>query len=292
MKVLNFGSINIDHVYRVDHFVGPGETLPSDSYQRLPGGKGFNQTVALARAGTAVSHAGRIGTDGTWLRDYLDTLNVNTTHLNVSEDIPTGHAVVQVGSTGENAILLHGGANHCITEDDVDKVLQDITGDGDTLLLQNEISAMPHLIRSAADRGLQIVLNPAPMTRAVRDYPLEHVAVLILNQVECEQLTGRSDDTAIDALAQRCPQALILQTLGKQGVRCRQGAETIAVPAIDAEVVDTTGAGDTFTGFFIAEWIRSGDVPKALRLGCRAAAMCVSRPGAAVSIPTLDELGR
>ncbi|MDP7395895.1 MAG: PfkB family carbohydrate kinase, partial [Lentisphaeria bacterium] len=202
MKVLNFGSINIDHVYRVDHFVVPGETLPTDSYQRLPGGKGFNQTVALARAGAAVSHAGRIGTDGIWLRDYLEALNVDTTHLNVGEDIPTGHAVIQVGPTGENTILLHGGANHCIAEDDVDRILQDAARAGDALLLQNEISAMPHLISSAADRGLQIVLNPAPMTRAVRDYALEHVAVLILNQVECEQLTGRSDDTALDALAQ------------------------------------------------------------------------------------------
>ena len=151
MKVLNFGSVNIDHVYRVDHFVVPGETLPSDSYQRLPGGKGFNQTVALARAGAAVSHAGRIGTDGIWLRDYLGTLNVDTTHLNVSEDVPTGHAIIQVGPTGENAILLHGGANHCIAEDDVDRILQDAARTGDALLLQNEISAMPHLISSAAD---------------------------------------------------------------------------------------------------------------------------------------------
>ena len=292
MNVLNFGSINIDHVYRVDHFVVPGETLPSDSYQRLPGGKGFNQTVALARAGAAVSHAGRIGTDGIWLRDYLDALNVNTTHLNVSEDIPTGHAVIQVGPTGENAILLHGGANRCIAENDVDRVLEEAARAGDALLLQNEISAMPHLISSAADRGLQIVLNPAPMTRAVRDYALEHVDVLILNQVECEQLTGCSDDTALDALAQRCPQAIVVQTLGEQGVRCRHGAETIAIPAVDAEAVDTTGAGDTFTGFFVAEWTRSGDVAKALQLGCSAAAICVSRVGAAVSIPTLDELVR
>ena len=157
MNVLNFGSINIDHVYRVDHFVVPGETLPSDSYQRLPGGKGFNQTVALARAGAAVSHAGRIGTDGIWLRDYLDALNVNTTHLNVSEDIPTGHAVIQVNPTGENAILLHGGANRCIAENDVDRVLEEAARAGDALLLQNEISAMPHLISSAADRGRSVI---------------------------------------------------------------------------------------------------------------------------------------
>ena len=117
--ILNFGSCNIDHVYTVEAFVSPGETLSSGTYQTFPGGKGLNQSVAIVQAGGACSHVGRIGQDGEWLKDMLHSLGINTDFLTVSTE-PTGHAIIQVNQDGENAIITHGGANHTITQSEID----------------------------------------------------------------------------------------------------------------------------------------------------------------------------
>jgi ribokinase len=289
MKILNYGSLNLDHVYRVDHFVAPGETLASLGYERHCGGKGGNQSIALARAGAAVWHAGKIGPDGLVLRDTLAAAGVDV-HLLRLDGTATGHAIIQVDRRGENAILLHGGANQEITDAEAVATLADF-GPGDLLLLQNEISAIPAILRHARSRGLTVALNPAPLGPEVSGYPLEFVNLFILNEIEGAQLSGEAEPEAIlAALRRRFPAAEFVLTLGAQGARWADADRAVAVPAERVNAVDTTAAGDTFIGFFLARRA-AGDSPEAaLRLACRAGAICVTRAGAAEAIPTLTEV--
>jgi ribokinase len=287
--VINFGSLNVDHVYRVPHFVQPGETLASLSYDRFPGGKGFNQSVALAHAGVPVRHAGKVGADGLWLKQYLADCGSDVSAVETTNG-PSGHAIIQVTPQGENAIVLHGGANRRIARADAQRVLA-MAGRGDLLLLQNEISALPDILRAAADRGLSIAFNPAPMDASVLALPLDLVSTFILNEVEAGMLAGVAEESGmLNAMRARFPKAAVVLTLGSRGARYADGRETHAVPAVPVKAVDTTAAGDTFIGYFLAERILGSDAKAALVTACKAAAICVTRPGAAVSIPTRAEV--
>lgn len=290
MKVLNFGSVNIDHVYAVERFVRPGETLSSRRYQVFAGGKGFNQSVALTRAGAQVAHAGKIGRDGTWLANQLKENGVDTSFLSVV-DQPTGHAVIQVTPDGENAIIVYPGANHCVTQRDIDDIVSSFSP-GDCLLVQNETNAVAELLRAGAERGLLVVFNPAPMTAEVNGNPLDLVDLFILNETEAHALTNETEpDKVRAAMCRQFPRSAIVLTLGSQGAAFFDAHIELFQPARNVQAIDTTAAGDTFIGFFLAEYHRSGDAQTALALGCRAAAICVTRPGAANSIPHLIELG-
>lgn len=291
MSILVFGSLNIDHVYQVKHLVRPGETLPSTKYNRFQGGKGANQSVALARAGADVFHAGRIGPEGLWLRDALAAEGVKVTHVGL-DDQPTGHAIIQVDSAGENSILLYGGANLTVTSDDAHYVLSHF-GKGDWLLLQNEISSLPAILLEAYERGLTVAFNPAPMTPDVLSFPLEGVSLFVVNQTEGAALAETEDaspETVVEALQARFPSAGILLTLGGDGSLYARSEERIRTPAHPVDAVDTTAAGDTFIGYFLAELLAGESVQKSLALASRAAALCVTRPGAADSIPRRDEI--
>ncbi len=289
MQILNVGSVNIDHVYQVEHFVRPGETLGSERYRTFAGGKGYNQSVALARAGAHVLHAGRVGQYAEWLLERLQKEGVDTTFVRTGE-IPTGHAIIQVVPSGENAIVLYGGANQCVEESDIDAALTACSA-GDCLLIQNETSSAPYAIRAAHKIKLRVVLNPAPMSPAVHRYPLDLVDVFIMNTTEARELTAASDPDDICARMRRqYPRASIVLTLGSQGAVYANADLRHHEPALPVKAVDTTGAGDTFIGFFLAELMRTGDPRKALEQGCRAAALCVTKPGAADSIPLRKEV--
>lgn len=290
-RILNFGSLNIDHVYRVEAFVRPGETIHSLSYRQFAGGKGFNQSIALARAGAPVYHAGKIGPEGGWLLEMLSAAGAVTEDV-LQVDTPTGHALIQVDSQGENAIILFGGANQAITAEDVDRVLSRFTA-GDYLLLQNEISQMPLILQQAADLGLRVVLNPAPMTQTLLDYPLGGVSIFIVNETEGEALTGVSaPDAILDEMRRRFPAAATVLTLGGAGAIFADADRRIPIAAVPVTPVDTTAAGDTFTGYFLAGIVRGAGVEDALHEAAQAAAICVTRPGAADSIPGRREVMR
>ena len=289
MRIVNFGSLNIDHVYQVDHFVRPGETLASTGYRVFMGGKGGNQSMALALAGAPVVHAGKLGRDGVWLKERLARTGVDSSHVEIVEGA-SGHAIIQVNSDGENAILLHGGTNQAITADDGKRVLAAF-GTGDTLLLQNEISAIPALMREAVARGLAVAFNPAPMHADVASYPLDCVSLFVVNEVEAAGLTGEtSPDRVLAAMRRRFPRAATVLTLGGEGAAYAGDEGTFRAPALRVEAVDTTAAGDTFIGYFLAERLRGSTPPAALAMACRAAAICVTRPGAADSIPRRAEV--
>lgn len=295
MKVLCFGSLNIDYTYQVDHFVKKGETLSSDSLNVFSGGKGLNQSVALARAGLEAYHAGSIGEDGRFLLDVLQEAGVDTRCVSVLEHIRTGNAMIQNDKEGDNCILLYGGANQAITKKQVEDVLS-LFEAGDFLVVQNEINELPFIIESARKRGMKIVLNPSPMNEKIMELPLEAVDYFILNEVEAGQILGCGIQEQIDgaemaaALLKRFPGAAVVLTLGGDGSVYADQNLKFYQPVYPVQAVDTTAAGDTFTGYFIGGILRGFPVEKAMALAARAASIAVTRPGAAPSIPAYDEV--
>lgn len=289
MKILNFGSLNIDHVYRVPHFVAPGETLASTSYQKNAGGKGLNQSIALARAGAEVCHAGLIGEDGRFLRELLQQEGVGTAWVKEC-GVPTGHAVIQVNDAGQNCILIHGGANAAVGEDYMRRVFSAFD-QGDYALFQNEIQGLPHLIRCASEAGLKIILNPSPIGPELEESDLSLVDYFIMNEIEGKAITGREDPIEIlDEMHRKYPGAGVVLTLGGEGACYGDGREYFFEAARKVTVADTTAAGDTFTGYFFAALLEGSTPGAALKLAADASAIAVSRVGAAGSIPRRNEL--
>lgn len=295
MKILCFGSLNVDYTYCVDHFTQKGETLSSDSMQIFGGGKGLNQSVALARAGAPVYHAGAIGEDGVFLLEILGQAGVNTDLIRINPQVRTGHAIIQNDRMGDNCILLYGGANQTISRAYIDEVLGYFT-DGDYLLLQNEINELSYLIDRAYEMGMKIVLNPSPMDEKVLKLPLDKIAVYILNEVEAVQLLKEAVPAAADnhepavQIRKKYPDAVIVLTLGSNGSVYIDDMQTVIQTAYPAKAVDTTAAGDTFTGYLIAGMIRGEDPKEVMDEASRAASIAVTRSGAAPSIPARKEV--
>lgn len=284
MKTLVFGSLNIDHVYQMDHFVQPGETTASHHYEKHAGGKGLNQAIALAKAGQETLFAGCIGQEGLFLRDLLASHGVGTDAVLVG-NIPTGHAIIQVDASGQNSIILYGGANQCQTEEGVLAAIGALQA-GDLILLQNEINLCPFIIREAAARGIAVALNPSPLSGDLPSWPLDRLSWLILNEIEGAGLTGKTEPQAIlDGLLSRYPSCRIVLTLGEQGAYYADAEQRLFQAAIQTEAVDTTAAGDTFTGYFLHSILSGETVAQALERAARASSITVSRPGAAESIP-------
>ena len=293
MKILNFGSLNLDYVYRVDHFVMPGETLNAASRSVKPGGKGLNQSVAMARAGMRVWHAGCLGKGGEILRETLEKNGVDTSLLRNVEEMQ-GHTVIQVDPEGENCILLYGGSNRCVTAEQIDRSLSAF-GPGDWLVLQNEISLNGGIVDRAYARGMRIVLNPSPFDENLQAVDFGKLAWVVLNEVEAEQMTGTQDpEKAWAELHRRHPALSAVITLGKDGsvafARGAEGTEIIRREAVKVRAVDTTAAGDTFTGYFVAGLAAGDPLRTCMARAAAAAAISVTRPGAADSIPWKEEI--
>jgi ribokinase len=393
MSVLNFGSLNIDHVYRLDSIVRPGQTVSTHSYKVFAGGKGANQSAALARAEAMVTHAGRLGSDGRWLAEKLYRAGVLTRHVLIDDHHPSGHAVIQVDAKGQNAIFLFPGTNQLITDDQIAKVLDDCEP-GTVVLLQNEINKVDTIIHEAHKRGLWVSFNPAPFSPSVLSYPLEKIDLFIVNQTEAQGLAGLPDSTddksTLSALAKKFPLADIIMTLGEQGVFYQRGTRPIPmpiglgdddtpisvntrpntppqfspksdkgqdlgvllversvitprqlmaaiitqakaqpllpledviwkmgfappeiiskavaaqrglnhyditapihVPASKVSVVDTTAAGDTFIGYYLAFRLEGKSIEESLTIATTAAGICCTRPGAMDAIPTRSQV--
>ena len=289
MKIYNLGSLNIDYVYQVSHFVCPGETLSSKELSTFPGGKGLNQSVALGKAGAKVIHGGFIGQNDQWLAQVLTDAGVDTSHLEYTS-VSSGHAIIQVNSEGQNCILLFAGANHCFTPEYAEKVLSDAQP-GDILLLQNEINELPVIFEIAHKKGMQIALNPSPFDASLLDLPLGYVNWWICNEIEGEALTGKTTpDAIIQELYARYPQSNILLTLGEKGCIFKNSAISLRQPARHVKAVDTTAAGDTFTGYVLAMIASGKNIAEALQVATAASSIAVSKPGASASIPYLDEV--
>jgi ribokinase len=284
MRILNFGSLNIDHVYYVNHLVQPGETISSRRYRKLCGGKGLNQSIALSYAGTKVCHAGKIGKDGLFLKARLEEEGVDTSYISIAEGV-TGHAIIQVDRKGENSIVLFGGTNRQITKKEVDYTLSGFARE-EYVLLQNEISSVPEIMRLASAKGLRIVFNPAPMNPVVFTYPLNTVDYFILNETEGAALTGeKNPENILSQMLKRFPKSSVILTLGAKGAIYGASKIKITIPAKKVKPVDTTAAGDTFIGYFLSELAHGNTIEKCIRNACIAASYCVTVEGSADSIP-------
>lgn len=289
MKVINFGSLNLDYVYTVDHCVNPGETIHSYKRERFCGGKGLNQSIALAKAGIPVYHVGKIGADGEVLVELLEETGVNCTYMMYSKNT-TGQAIIQIDENAQNAILLYGGANQEITKEEINQVLEHFE-EGDLILLQNEISYVEYIIDQAYRKGLLIAFNPSPFDETIKTIDLSKVTYLLVNEIEGGSLSGLEEAPHIlNKLTEQFPETHIVMTLGEKGAWYGKSDKRIYKPAYMTKAVDTTGAGDTFTGYFIAGMLAANSPEVALMWGQKAASIAVSRKGAAPSIPWKDEI--
>ena len=289
MKIVSFGSLNLDHVYSVPHFVCPGETLMSDGYKLCFGGKGLNQSVASARAGADVFHAGTAGQGGEMLPVFLRENKVDTS-LMKEVPVPQGHAIIQVSPEGENCIMLYQGSNFAVDREYVDAVFSEIKGPG-YVMLQNEISELAYIIDRAVSAGFEVVLNASPYNSTIDELDLGKISWLFINEIEGAAISGKSgEEDIISALQSKFENMGIVLTLGSKGCICAKGGTRLSRGIFKVPVVDTTGAGDTFTGYFVAALSKGFALEKALKYASAAAAIAVSSPGAAQSIPYMEEV--
>ncbi len=258
------------------------------------GGKGANQSLAMARAGGRLSHWGRVGRQDAWARDTLARAGVEVGQVRLVDE-PSGHAIIQVDDAGENAIILFPGANHGSSREQLAELV-DAATPGDWLLLQNERSGLEELDPLAVERGLKVAFNPAPMDDSVVQLPLSLCSVLFVNRTEAARLAGlavqSSAEALLDALAAQLPETEVVLTLGGEGAWHQHCDERRHQPALPVVAVDTTAAGDTFIGYYLAALQAGMPIAECLRRAATAAALGVQRPGAAESIPTLDEVER
>lgn len=291
MTIYNFGSLNIDHVYQIDHHPVAGETVSCIEFSIHAGGKGGNQSIAIARAGGKVCHVGKIGYDGLWMVENMKNDGVDTSNIFVSTK-STGHAIVQVDKNGQNSIIIYGGTNKDISTDEIDTVLCKCQKD-DPVLVQNEISNVGYLISQAGLLGLEIYFNPAPMSDDVFSYELDKVTMLIINKKEGQMLSGKTDEEdIINEIIKKYPEVKVLLTLGEHGAIYAEKTGRIHVHGCNVPAVDTTGAGDVFIGYLLAGLQKKNDLEYCLSFANKAAAISVTRRGAAASIPKHTEVDK
>lgn len=289
MKVLNFGSLNLDYVYQVESILIPGETQASKSRQIFCGGKGLNQSIALAKAGIPVYHAGLIGEGGEPLLEVCKENGVNTEFIRQIPG-PCGHTVIQVDRNGQNCILLFGGSNRSMTKEFVDSVL-DSFDEGDIILLQNEINELDYIIDRAYKKKMMIILNPSPFDSALEKCDLTKISLFLMNEIEGFQITGEKEpDRILAKVKELYPKAKVVLTLGGDGSVYQDETGIYRQGIFKVKAVDTTAAGDTFTGYFISSVIDGMPVQDGLKLAAKASAIAVSRAGATASIPVRSEV--
>ena len=283
MAIWNLGSINIDHVYRLDRLPGPGETLASTGHSLGLGGKGANQSIAAARAGAMTHHLGAIGAGDDWVIERLRHAGVCPAAIRQLDAEVTGHAIILLDARAENMIVIHPGANTALKAADIAAALTGI-GPRDTLLIQNETNGQTDAARIARRAGARVIYSAAPFAVEAVRAVMEHVSILAMNEGEARQL--------FDAIPGDLPVEGLLITRGSKGAEYRdmKAGTTIVQEAFPVAPVDTTAAGDTFAGYVAAALDRGDSMAEALRLASAAAALKVTRPGAGDAIPQLAEV--
>jgi len=282
--IFNFGSINVDHVYRVAEMPSPGETLTAASYRKLLGGKGINQSIAIARAGQVPVHIGAVGSDDGWTMEQVKNFGIDTTLIAQSVH-PTGHAVIYVDDAGENQIVIFGGANRDLKPAQIKKAFETCTGADHWVLVQNETNLLADIVDQAKSAGFKIAYSAAPFVADTVAQVIDKIDLLAVNEIEAQE-TARLLGVAVSDIA--VPELLI--TRGSHGVEFHSHGDVHHQPAFQVEAVDTTGAGDTFLGSFLAHHCHGIEITRSLRYASAASALQVTRPGAAVAIPAREEV--
>lgn len=283
MTIWNLGSINADFVYSVPHIPEPGETLASTGRQVFLGGKGANMSVAGARAGAHVRHIGAVGSDGRWAVERLLEYGVDTRHI-AEIDTETAQAIIAVDPKGENSIILHPGANHRIPRTVMQSALAEAQT-GDFAVFQNETNLQSEMAELAAQLGLTVAYAAAPFDVDRVTAVLDHLDLLVLNEVEAGQLVAATGQGV-----NNLPVKDVIVTLGPDGAKWFGPEGVVDFPAVPVEPVDTTGAGDTVTGYILAGLDRGMPMKQAIGQAMRAGALMVTRHGTADVIPDLSEV--
>lgn len=284
MAIYNLGSVNVDYFYSLPHLVRPSETLAANDFKQGLGGKGANQSVAIAKAGGSVKHIGAMHPADRRYFDQLEALNIDTTHLFMSET-PTGHGIVMVDEqSAENQIVVYPGANFAITEQMVDEGLKDANA-SDWALCQNETLQTDHFMKRAKAKGMNLCYSAAPFDAEKTLVMLPLINMLVVNEIEAKDL-----ERALNRPIKECGVEHILVTLGSRGVRYIGSEDEFIMPSPAVDALDTTGAGDTFLGLFLARFDQTGDLKASLHFAVTGAAIQVTRPGTADAIPSLEEI--
>ena len=289
MKILNFGSVNIDSYFRVDHISRPGETISSKTCDKRPGGKGLNQSVALSKVSDNIYHAGLFGKDGNIIKELFKENNIDTSFFKQSSS-DTGNALVQVDKNGENSIVLYKGANFDIDKDFINEVLDNFSHD-DVLVLQNEICLVPYIVDKAYEKGMQICLNPSPINEAIFEIDFSKLKFLILNETEAKDISKKHNkDDIVSYFRENYPNLKLILTLGSNGSIYFDNDNIINQKAYLVDSIDTTGAGDTFMGYFVGSFFKNKNIKKSLDIASIASALACTKNGASSSIPSLKEV--
>ncbi|MWB76951.1 ribokinase [Pseudooceanicola sp. 216_PA32_1] len=285
MTVWNLGSVNADRFYAVPHIPAAGETLAATGYAEGLGGKGANMAVASARAGSRVELIGAVGADGGWMRDRLASYGVSVAHVAQVEG-PSGHANIAVDGDGENQILILPGANVLLDRGQVAAALAAAAA-GDIFVCQNETNLQREAADIARAQGLRVAYAAAPFSAGAVGRMLPVTDLLVMNAVEARQLEEATGTAPADL-----PVRDVVITLGPDGCRWIDtvSGQSRDFPSPRVSAVDTTGAGDTFTGYLLAGLDQGAGMPEALHLALRAAALKVTRRGTADAIPARDEV--
>lgn len=291
-KILVFGSLNIDIVYSLDHIVRPGETILSSDIEKNPGGKGLNQACAISKTGLDVYMAGCVGEDGDMLLDTLSSFGVDVSNVK-SVSVPTGNAIIERSKDGQNSIILFAGANRVIDKMMIDDVVASFEED-DIIVLQNEINGLEYIIEKASEKGMYVVFNPAPFDPSVFSLPLDKVNLLVVNEIEGAGIADKDDNATyedvLDALREKYRKTEVIMTCGCNGSYWQKNDERIYQEALKVDAVDTTAAGDTFIGYFIASRELGHTVKESMRYATVASSITVTRKGAAGSVPEGNEV--
>lgn len=284
MRILNIGSMNIDYVYKVEHIVSEGETQNVLLVETNVGGKGLNQSVAAARAGGTVFHAGMIGKEGKILIDFLKKSEVDISLVSLC-DKDQGHAVIQVDKQGRNSILVYGGSNKMVTKEYIDKVLDEFSSE-DILMVNNEVSEAEYMLKKAYEKKMKTVFNASPIDNILLNMDLINVTYLVVNEIEGEALSGEKEPKMmLESILHKYHDIKIILTLGPDGSMYRDKEKTINQGSYKVEAKDTTAAGDTYMGYFAAGLANGLKIEDCMKTASMAAAIAVTKHGAAETIP-------
>ena len=283
-RIFVVGSLNYDLVINAPYMPKGGETLKGSDFMTNAGGKGANQAYAIGKLGGEIYMCGAVGNDsfGETLIKSLNSVGVNTDSVKKIDGVSTGVAIIVV-TEGENRIIIDSGANACLTKSDIDTFLEKANmGDIFLTQLENPINIVGYALKKAKEKGMQVILNPAPASKEINNY-LEYVDVITPNETELEILGGK--DTLLDAGIKT-----VITTLGAQGyeIASKNGAKIY--PCIKVKAVDTTAAGDTASGGLCVGLSKGETLEKAIAFGSLAASIACTRRGAQMSVPSLNEL--
>ncbi len=288
MKISVVGSINMDMTVTAERIPMKGETLLGQELHYIPGGKGANQAVAMARLGADVEMFGCVGDDGNGktLLENLKAQGVKTDHIGVMKDTPTGIALITVGDN-DNTIVIVAGANGKVDCAYVDSIAEELKK-SDIVVLQHEIpiETVEYVVDFCHRNNIKVVLNPAPAC-PLKQETIEKITYLTPNEHEAKILFG---DMERDELLKKYPEKLLI-TLGSKGVAtCLKSGELLTVPARKAKVADTTGAGDTLNGAFTVKIAEGADMKEAMQFANVAASLSTEKFGAQGGMPTREEV--